>query len=158
MDTSSSLRDHLARLLDWRDAHVAFDVVVEGVPAELRGIRPEGLPYSLWELLEHVRFAQRDILDFCRDPEYREPKWPDAYWPETPAPPSAGAWEAAVRQVREDRNAMKTLATDPKVDLFVTIPHGSGQTYLREVLLAADHTAYHVGQMVLIRRLLGIWP
>lgn len=157
MTNGRELREHLVRLLDWRDAHATFDQAVEGVPPELQGIRPDGLPYSLWELLEHVRLAQWDILDFCRNPEYREMKWPDDYWPGEPAPSSEEAWAESIRQYRADREAVKALAADEGVDLFATIPRGNGQTFLREVLLVADHTAYHVGQMVLVRRLLGIW-
>jgi hypothetical protein len=151
----SALRDHLARLLDWRDAHATFDAAVEGLPPALRGMRPPGLPHSPWELLEHLRITQRDILDFCRDPGYTEPKWPDDYWPPSPAPPAERAWDDSAAVFRADRDAMAALARD--ADLFATIPHGSGQTYLREILLAADHTAYHVGQLVLVRRLLGAW-
>ena len=156
-DISAALREHLRRLLDWEDAHAGFDTAVEGVPPDLRGTRPEGLPYSPWELLEHLRFTQRDILDFCRDPEYGERRWPDDYWPATADPPDPDAWERSAAAFRADRDALKALAADPAVDLFARIPHGDGQTYLRELLLAADHTAYHVGQLVAVRRLLGDW-
>ncbi|HEX2091695.1 MAG TPA: DinB family protein [Longimicrobiaceae bacterium] len=157
MPMDDPLRAHLARLLDWQDAHVSFDAAVAGIPPSLRGTRPEGLPYSPWELLEHLRITQRDILDFCRDPGYVEPRWPDDYWPPSAEPPSPGAWEESVAAFRADREAMKRLAADPACDLFATIPRGTGQTYLREVLLVADHNAYHVGQMVAIRKLLGTW-
>lgn len=152
------LRAHLLRLLDWPDAHVTFDAAVEGVPAELRGVRPTELPHSLWELVEHLRLAQLDILDFCRDTGYSEPAWPDDYWPGSAAPPRPEAWGESIARYRSDREALKRIATGPEPDLFAAIPHGSGQTYLRELLLVADHTAYHVGQIVLTRRLLGIWP
>lgn len=155
---NDSLRAHLLRLLDWQDAHVAFDDAVEGVPAELRGVRTAELPHSLWELVEHLRLAQLDILDFCRDPGYSEPAWPDDYWPRSAAPPTPDAWGESIARYRADREALKRIAEGPEPDLFATIPHGSGQTYLRELLLAADHAAYHVGQIVLTRRLLGIWP
>lgn len=154
----AALRDHLRRLLDWKDAHATFDAAVDGVPPELRGLRPDGVPYSPWELLEHLRIAQRDILDFCRDAAYRERVWPDDYWPGSPAPPSGEAWDESIRACRADRDALQSLAADPAIDLFAEIPHGSGQTYLRELLLVADHAAYHVGQLVLVRRLLGAWP
>src|SRR5438132_7099668 len=141
-------------MLEWGDAHVSFDDVVRGVPPALRGRRARGLPWSLWELLEHLRLAQRDILDFCRDPHYRERKWPEAYWPPVPEPPNRRAWSQSVAVVRSDREAMKALALDPKLDLLARIPHGSGQTCLREILLSADHGAYHIGQMVAVRRAL----
>ncbi len=153
----SILRDLLARLLSWEDAHASFDSAVEGVPEELRARKPEGLPYSLWQLLEHVRICQEDILDFCRNPAYREKKWPDDYWPASPGPPSESAWDDSVQQYRKDLNDLKKMAVDNTLDLSARIPHGSGQTYLRELVLAADHAAYHVGQMALVRRLLGIW-
>lgn len=155
--SDDALRVHLRKLLGWEDAHVNFDTAVDGVPAETRGVRPPGLPYSPWELLEHLRITQRDILDFCRDPGYREKRWPDDYWPGDPAPPSPAAWDESVEEFRADREALQSLAGDPGVDLFATIPHGDGQTYLRELLLVADHTAYHVGELVAVRRLLGIW-
>jgi hypothetical protein len=157
MAVDTPVRELLARLLAWEDAHAGFDAAVDGVPAALRGKQPNGLPYSLWQLVEHLRLAQHDILDFCRNPEYREMKWPDNYWPASPEPPSSDAWDASIAQFRKDRQALQQLAIDPKIDLMATIPHGSGQTYFREIVLAADHTAYHVGQLVTVRRLLGIW-
>jgi hypothetical protein len=157
MSDDAAVREHLARLLAWEDAHVGFDKVVHGIPAALRGKRPSKLPYSAWQLVEHLRITQRDILDFCRDPDYQERKWPDAYWPSSSAPPSAGAWAESIRQFRADREALQQLATDPAIELTARIPHGSGQTYLREIILVADHTAYHVAELVVVRRLLGIW-
>ena len=155
--SDATLRAHLARLQDWPDAHATFDAAVDGVPAELRGVQPPGLPYSLWQLVEHLRITQRDILDFCRDPAYAEPQWPDDYWPGTAEPPSPDAWDETLARFRADRDALKQLAADAP-DLFAQIPHGTGQTYLRELLLVAGHGAYHVGQIVLVRRLLGAWP
>jgi uncharacterized damage-inducible protein DinB len=131
---------------------------VDGVPVELRGTRPEGLPHSLWQLVEHLRITQYDILDFCRNADYEELKWPDDYWPPDPAPPTASAWDESIDRYRRDRKALQDLAADPSVDLDARIPHGSGQTCLRELVLVADHSAYHVGQIVLVRRLLGLWP
>jgi hypothetical protein len=153
----SALRDHLARLLAWADAHVGYDRAVADVPADLRGVRPTGLPHSAWELVEHLRITQRDILEFCRHPEYTELDWPDEYWPPAPAPSDPHAWDESVRRYREDRQQLQRLAADASVDLSATIPHGTGQTYLRELILVADHSAYHVGQLVLVRRALGIW-
>jgi hypothetical protein len=130
---------------------------VNGVPAAARGRKPQGLPYSPWQLLEHLRLSQRDVLDFCRDPAYVEQKWPDDYWPPTEAPPDAAAWDRSVAAFRRDRDALKALAADTRLDLFTTIPHGSGQTYLRELVLMIDHNAYHVGELVAVRRALGVW-
>ena len=157
MDVPAALRAHLTRLLDWRDAHLGFDAAVDGVSFELCGRMPDGLPYSPWRLLEHLRLTQRDILEFCRNPAYVEPDWPDDYWPPTDAPPTSSAWEGSVAAYRRDRDALKQLAADSAIDLFARIPHGSGQTYLRELLLVADHTAYHVGELMAVRRLLGAW-
>jgi uncharacterized damage-inducible protein DinB len=157
MNDDSAVREHVSRLLDWEDAHVSFDKAVEGIPESLHSQRPSNLPYSLWQLVEHLRRAQHDILEFCRNPDYRELRFPDDYWPASATPPSSAAWHESIRQVREDREALQRLAVDPKVDLTARVPHGSGQTYLRELLLVADHTAYHVGELVMVRRLLGIW-
>lgn len=158
MDSADALRSQLLKLLDWEDAHAGFDAVAAGIPPSHYGSVPPGLPHSPWQLLEHLRIAQYDILDFCRNPQYEELAWPDAYWPSSSSPPSPEAWEESVASFRRDREALKTLAADPDLDLFAAIPHGEGQTYLREVLLVADHTSYHVGQLILVRRLLGIWP
>ncbi len=156
--SADSIRDHLARLLDWREAHVEFDAAVDGIGPQHRGVVPDGLPHSAWQLVEHVRIAQNDILDFCANAAYREKKWPDDYWPAHPAPPSEAAWDQSIASYVRDRDALKQLVGDSKIDLAAKVGHGAGQTYLREVLLVADHTAYHVGQIVLVRRLLGIWP
>ena len=162
MTTVDPLRTQLARALDWHEAHATFDDAVKDVPPGMQGRAPTGLPYSPWQLLEHLRIAQNDILEFCVTANYNElhahTKWPDDYWPKSPAPPDAGAWQASVDACVRDREAMKRLVRDTSIDLFAAIPHGTGQTYLREVLLVIDHAAYHVGQLVLVRRLLGIWP
>lgn len=155
--TQESLRELLISILDWRDAHVDFDTAVEGIPPRLRGIQPEGLPHSAWQLLEHLRLTQQDILEFCRSSEYEEPRWPDDYWPDDAQPASESAWNESVAGFRADREALKGLAGDAELDLFARIPHGTGQTYIRELLLVADHNAYHVGQLVVVRRLLGAW-
>jgi hypothetical protein len=157
METDAHLRDLLARLLAWEDAHVSFEAAVGGIPVAHRGATPKGLPHSPWQLVEHLRRAQHDILDFCVNPSYEEHRWPDDYWPPTPAPPSDAAWDESVEAVRRDRATLQQLAADPRVDLAAKIPHGSGQTYARELVLAADHAAYHVGQLVLVRRALGDW-
>ncbi|MBL0211184.1 MAG: DinB family protein [Holophagaceae bacterium] len=157
MTTPDNLRKHLAALLNWQDAHVDFDTAVKGLPPRLRGVQPQGLPYSAWQLLEHLRLGQRDILDFCVDPAYRAPKWPEAYWPKSPVPPTPKAWQQSIAAVRADRRSLEKLLADPALDLFAKIPHGEGQTYLREFLLVADHNAFHVGQLIILRRLLGAW-
>jgi uncharacterized damage-inducible protein DinB len=157
MPSTDPLRSQLSQYLAWKEAHAGFDAAVKDVPFELQGRQPAGLPHSPWQLLEHLRIAQDDILDFCRNPNYVHKKWPDDYWPKNPAPPDARAWEQSVAAYRRDREAMQQLTTDPAVDLFARIPHGDTQTYIREVLLIADHASYHVGQLVLVRRLLGDW-
>ncbi|MEX2570510.1 MAG: DinB family protein [Gemmatimonadota bacterium] len=158
METETAVRQLLARALDWTDAHAAYDTAVLDLPPRLQGIRPEGLPHSAWELIEHIRITQRDILDFCTAENYREPNWPEEYWPSTPEPPSEQAWEQSVGDFREDRAALRSLAMDPAIDVGSVVPNGTDQTYIREILLVIDHTACHVGQLVLVRRALGAWP
>jgi hypothetical protein len=157
MRSHDKLRSHLTRLLKWKDAHVDFDTAVKGVPPRFRGIQPPAVPYSLWQLLEHLRIAQRDILDFCRDPAYRAPTWPNDYWPPSPTPPDSRAWQRSIAAFRADRRSLQLLLADPGLDLYAKIPHGQGQTYLREFLLVADHNSFHIGQLVVVRRHLGIW-
>ena len=152
----AQLRTHLRRLLDWQDAHVNFDAAIADIPPDRRGERPPGIPHSPWELLEHLRRAQHDILEFCINPEYEELKWPADYWPPPASSPTDDEWRHSIADYKKDRVALDRLAAE--TDLFRAIPHGQGQTYLRELLLVADHTAYHVGQLVLVRRLLGLWP
>ena len=157
MTNDASLRKHLVALLDGGHAYAPFDKIVADFPPKLRGEIPKGMPHSAWMLLEHLRLAQRDILDFSRDPKYVAPKWPDDYWPKNPAPPSSAAWDKSVKSFQDDLDAMKKLVSNPKTDLFAKIPWGDGQTILREALLVADHNAHHLGQMIDVRRLLGIW-
>jgi uncharacterized damage-inducible protein DinB len=147
----------LSEFLDWHHAHASFDDVVTGVPVKLRGAVPKGFAHSVWQVVEHMRIAQHDILDFCVNKHYREMKWPDDYWPASAAPKSPSAWTKALAAYRADRVALQRLATNRRVDLMAKIPHGSGQTYLRELLLVADHNAHHVAQVIDIRRALGIW-
>ena len=157
MPVDGAFRAHLSRLLAWEDAHVSFDTAVADLEPGLRGSAPAGLPYSPWQLVEHIRLTQEDILDFCRNPGYQEREWPGAYWPVAAAPPSVEAWDASIRGYRRDRDALSALAAEESIRLEGTIPHGSGQTYLRELLLVADHTAYHLGELIVVRRLLGAW-
>jgi len=152
-----ALREHVLFLLDGGGAHAKFDEVIASIPPKLLGQKPSGLPHSLWMLLEHLRIAQWDILDFSRNAKHASPKWPEGYWPPTEAPPSAADWNASVKKCRQDLKAMQDLVKDPKTDLFAKISWGDGQTVLREALLLADHNAYHLGQMLDARRLLGAW-
>jgi DinB superfamily len=156
-DRDAALRQHLLDLLRGGNAHAAFDAAVADFPAGLRGKKPEGAEYSAWQLLEHLRIAQWDILEFSRSAKHVSPKWPEGYWPKAEAPPTATAWNKSIRKFRADLKAMCNLVADKKRDLFAPIPHGDGQTLLREALLVADHNAYHIGQLVLLRRLLGAW-
>ena len=158
MSADPALREQLAHSLAWSDAHVSFDEAVRGLPAHLCGVRPAGLPHSPWELVEHIRLAQRDVLDFCIGETYQELAWPSDYWPVTPGPPTAEAWEQSLAGIRSDREALQRLASDGALDLRSVAKHGTDQMCLRELLLVVDHTAYHVGQLILVRQLLGIWP
>ncbi|HLX41937.1 MAG TPA: DinB family protein [Bryobacteraceae bacterium] len=152
-----ALREHIVFLLRDGGAHVNFEAAFKGLSVALRGRRPKGAEHSPWQILEHLRLAQWDILEFSRDAKHVSPKWPEGYWPKSPAPPNAGAWAKSVRAFRDDLEAMCKLVEDPATDLFARIPHGDGQTILREALLVADHNAYHIGQLVLVRKLLGAW-
>jgi DinB superfamily len=151
------LREHLVYLLDGGGAHAKFDDVVKDVSEKLRGVKPNGLPHSAWMLLDHLRLAQRDILEFSRNSKHKSPEWPEGYWPKNEAPSSSAAWEKSVEQFREDLKAMQDLVSNPTTDLYARIRWGDGQTILREALLVADHNAYHLGQLVDVRRLLGAW-
>ena len=157
MTDDKAFRAQLVKLLDFREAHVDFDKAVQGIPLQLRGKLPQGVEHSLWQLVEHLRIAQADILEFCQTAKYKEKKWPDDYWPKALGPRNAAAWTKAIASYRRDRQALQRLAANPKIALLATIPHGTGQTYLREILLVADHNAYHIGQIVALRRRLGIW-
>ena len=157
MPDDQLLRQQIARTLDWEDAHAGFESAVKGLRPELRGKVPNGLPYSPWQLVEHIRITQSDILDFCVAPKYKEKEWPKDYWPDRPEPPSEKAWDESIAAVKRDRAKLAALATDTKTDLTAAVPNGTGQTYLREILLTADHTAYHVGELIVARRLLGAW-
>lgn len=156
-DPHQSLREHLVALLAGGQAHATFEDAVKDLPPKLRGAKPEKLPHSSWMLLEHLRIAQWDILEFSRHEKHESPKWPEGYWPKDPEPPNPGAWTKSVNQFRSDLKAMQDLVKNPKTDLFTKIPWGDGQTILREALLIADHNAYHVAQLVDVKRLLGAW-
>ena len=154
---NAALREHVVNLLTGGHAHATFEQAVKGLPVEMRGKVPEGAEHSPWQLLEHLRLAQWDILDFSRNPKYQALKWPDDYWPKEKAPADEKAWDKSVRAFKKDLKEIVARVSDEKTDLFAKIPHGDGQTILREALLVADHNAYHVGQLVLVRRLLGAW-
>lgn len=157
MTEQQQLRELLARQLSWEDAHAGFERAVRDFPHDLRGVVPPGFAHSGWQLIEHLRLAQVDILDFCVNPAYVEPSSMDEYWPSGAEPPDAAAWDESLARFRRDLAALAALAVDETVDLFARIPHGTGQTYLRELLLVADHNAYHVGQLVAVRQALGCW-
>ena len=157
MSHDEVLRQQLAKAIDWNEAHADFHAAVDDFPAALRGRVPDGFPYSAWQLLEHIRLALWDILEFSHDARHKSPKWPEGYWPKTAAPPSADAWDKSIKAIEQYVDAMRKLVTDPSRDLFAPLPHGTGQTLLREALLVADHNSYHVGQLVLVRRALGAW-
>lgn len=151
------LRQNLEYLISGGGAHSKFDDVIKGIPPKLRGTKPKSFPHSAWMLLEHLRIAQSDILEFSRDANHKSPKWPEGYWPKSPEPPSAAAWNKSIDQFRADQKSMLELVANPNTDLFAKIPWGDGQTILREALLVADHNAYHLAQIVDVRRLLGAW-
>ena len=155
--SAQALREHLVYLLGGGGAHVSVEAALKGLPGDLRGRVPKGLPYSPWQLVDHLRIAQWDIMDFSRDRSHVSPQWPGGYWPETSAPANEAAWRRSVSAFRRDLAAVKAIVLDPATDLFARIPWGDGQTILREALLVADHNAYHVGQFVTVRRLLGAW-
>lgn len=152
-----ALREHIVILLGAEGAHINFDEAIAGLPKEFRGKRAPGIPYTPWRLLEHMRLAQADILDFCTNPKYKEKKWPDDYWPKGDGPENDAKWTRSVGSFRHDLERMKALVSDPKTDLFAKIPWGDGQTHLREALIVADHNAYHLGELVAVRRALGAW-
>jgi hypothetical protein len=151
-------RSIVAAAIDSQEAHVPFDRATADLPEAVRGRRPDGYPHSPWELLEHMRLAQADLIAFLEDPAYVAPEWPADYWPASSAPPSPAAWGESVAGFRRDRERLRAIALRPGLDLTSAIPWGGGRTYLRTLLLAADHAAYHLGQIVAVRRMLGVWP
>ena len=157
MSNDRELREHIVKLLSAQQAHVDFERAVKGMPAAAQGKRPKGAEHSPWEILEHLRIAQWDIWDFSVNPNYHELKWPEEYWPKSAKPPNAGAWAKSVRAFRKDLKAMCDLVNNESTDLFAKIAWGKGQTILREALMVADHNAYHIGELVVVRRLLGAW-
>ena len=156
-ENDRSLREHLVKLLDGRQAHVDIDAVIDKLSFDVLSKTINGAPWTLWELFEHLRIAQKDIVEFSRDPEHVSPAWPSGYWPDSKGPANGEEWDESVQAFRGDLEAMKELVQDEATDLHAKIPHGDGQTILREALLVADHNAYHLGQMVLLMKLLGSW-
>ena len=155
---NQQLRDHVIYLLRGGGAHLDFEKAIEGLPVDLRGAKSAGVPYSVWQLVEHLRICQWDILEYSRDGRHESPEFPDGYWPVQDAPPTDGAWDQSVEAFRSDLQAMEDLVNDPSIDLLAQIPNAqSGHTILREALLIADHNAYHLGQLVVVRRALGAW-
>ena len=152
METNDSLRQHVLELLDGKSAHIDLESALKDFPLDKINDKPGGSPHSAWQLLEHIRIAQWDILDFCRNPNYKEMKWPDDYWPKDEG--TKKTWDLCVKQILDDLQTMREIVSDESTDLFAKIPHGSGQTILREAMLVADHNAYHVGQIVFIKKML----
>ena len=157
MTSDTALREHLTYLLSGGGAHLHFEQAITDLPDELHGASVEGSTHTPWRLLEHLRICQWDILEFSRNPQHVSPEFPQGYWPQTAAPPTATAWHESADAFRADLQAMIDLVNDPATDLYTPLPHGDGQTILREALLVADHNAYHLGQLVLLRRCLGAW-
>lgn len=157
-DELTQIREIVARSLSWEEAHATFDKAVANLAVNLRGKRPGNFPHSCWELLEHIRIAQEDLADFMERADYHQYKWPDEYWPLDPAPPSDKAWDDSIAAVLRDREHIKEITMRESIDLTAKVPWGNGQTYLRTILVAVDHTAYHVGQILAVRKLLGAWP
>ncbi|QMW05476.1 DinB family protein [Spirosoma foliorum] len=156
-DINSAVRKQLISFLTGSNAHQSFDNAVKGLPVELRGVKPDNLPYSIWQIVDHIRIVQWDILEFSRDPDHQSPAWPDGYWTKEIAPPNEDVWQQALDQIRADLAAFIELLNDSQRDLYAPFAHGDGQNLLREALLIGDHTAYHVGEIIIIRRLLGAW-
>jgi uncharacterized damage-inducible protein DinB len=159
MKNGKDWRAIVASSLGWEQAHASLENAAKDLAPALRGKRPDGYPHSPWELVEHIRITQHDLLDFCQNPNYVEKlEWPRDYWPVTPEPPSANAWEKSIAEFKHERDAFARFTTETDLDITAKIPRGTGQTYLRTILLAVDHASYHIGQMVSVRRLLGAWP
>jgi hypothetical protein len=148
------LRKQLVDAMSGHQAHVDFDSVVSDFPAEVRGTKSDGSPHTAWQLLEHMRIAQHDILEFSRNPKYESPKWPEGYWPKTEAPPEERAWDASIQAFREDAGELEELVNNPEQELFKPFEHGEGQTLLREALLVATHNSYHLGQLMYLKKML----
>jgi hypothetical protein len=157
MDNELELKKRVVKLLQGKGAHIDFEGAIAGFAEKLRGEKHSQIPYTVWQILEHLRIAQWDILEFSRNPNHQSPKWPEGYWPESEAPPESESWDRSVAAFRQDLQEMQDLVANPETDLYIKIPHGNGQNILREALLLADHNAYHLGQLVMLRKILGGW-
>jgi hypothetical protein len=155
---NSALVDNLIELLNKGNAHVSLDQSLKNIPFEILGKKPRNLPYSLWQIAEHIRIAQLDILEFSNDAKHESLKWPEDYWPKKAQPSSEKDWEKCLQQIKKDRNTFISLLKNSSGDLFIPFEHGNGQTLLREALVLADHTSYHTGEIIILRRLLDNWP
>jgi hypothetical protein len=159
MDTDRALRDHVLALLNGHQASMTFDDAVADFPEAGINVRPPNVPYTFWHLVEHLRITQWDILEYARDPAHVSPQWPEGYWPAPDAQADVSMWNDSIQRFQADLEAVKALVTDSSVDLLVPIPHGyGGHTVLREALLVADHNAYHVGELAILRQVAGVWP
>jgi hypothetical protein len=158
-ESADEICTQVVALLRGGQAHITFDDAIKDFPVEKRGLIPEGLPYSAWQIVEHIRITQRDILDFSAPPTggYQPLEWPAGYWPKSPVPPSEHAWDVSIAAIRKDLDAFESLISRPEADLYKPFRWGEGQNLLREALLIGDHTSYHLGELVVLRRLLGIW-
>lgn len=157
MPMNDPVREQIIKLLQGGQAHLTLDDVLKNFPPKLRGLKPAGAPHSAWQLVEHLRIAQWDILEFSRNAKHVSPKWPEGYWPSSDRPPTDAAWKKCISAIKRDCRAMQKLVENPRTDLYSKIPHGTGQNILREAFLIADHNAYHIGQLLLVRQLLGAW-
>ena len=157
MENDKALREHLVKLIKGGDAHADFDRAIKNFPRELRSRTRRGVDHSAWQLLEHMRIAQLDILEFSRNPSHKSPYWPREFWPDSDAPPTFKAWDESVKAFLADREAMCVLVADEKTNLFAKLLNGDGQTLLREAMLVADHNSYHLGQLVMLRKMLDLW-
>ena len=159
MEQDAILRNHLLVTLQGKGAHMTFDEAVADFPLDKINVKPPNIDYTPWHLVEHLRICQWDILDYIRNPDYQSRKWPDQYWPPADAQADAAAWETSIREFRRDMQELEALVKDPATDLYSPIPHGyGGHTILREILLVADHNAYHVGELGILRQIIGAWP
>ena len=156
-EVTSAVREQLIALLTGSNAHQSFEEAIKDLPADVRGVKPDKLPYSIWQLVDHIRIAQHDILEFSRNSDYQSPPWPSGYWTTDVAPLDEADWQRALKQIQQDRNAFIELLNDPQADLYTPFAHGDGQNLLREALLIADHNAYHTGEIIIVRRLLDAW-
>jgi uncharacterized damage-inducible protein DinB len=157
-DAERALRDQLTRLLDGGMAHMTFDQAIADFPLDRINERPPNVPYTPWHILEHLRITQWDILDFMRNPDYKEIAWPDDYWPAPDAVTDDAGWARTIAAFHADLAAIRAITTDPQTDLYTPYPWGEGQNTLREILLVADHNSHHIGEFAILRQVMSTWP